>query len=176
MIKQDQDWVEGDLYFDFSKADYVIHLDKSGKGHGLSHLLKAVDFIVEDKGNLFFIEIKNPENSRIPLSHKEESRRKFSKQMESNKLNETLLKKFTDSLIFQSLNKGIPEKKFIYAVFIGLSELDPVLLSNLKDKFKNSSDVLRNDWLKPFEIAFFNFDSWNRFFIHYPVSREMEVR
>lgn len=81
-----------------------------------------------------------------------------------------MLKKFTDSLIFQSLEKGISKKKLIYAIFIGMSELDPVMLSNLKDNFKQSSHILSNKWSKPFEIAFFNFKSWNRFFTYYPVS------
>lgn len=170
------EWVEGDLYFDFSKADYAINFDRSGNGHGLSELLKAVDFIVEDKNSLFFIEVKNPENSQIPQNLKEKERRKFSKELVSGNLNQPLLKKFTDSLIFQSLNKGISEKRLIYAVFIGLNELDSVLLSNLRDQFRNSSNILSHDWLKSFEIAFFNFDSWNRFFTHYPVSREMEMK
>lgn len=164
------EWIEGNLYFDFSKADYVINFDRSGYGHKLSHLLKSVDFIVEDKKHLFFIEIKNPENSKIPQNDKANEMRKFSKKLESGNLNEQLLKKFTDSLIFQSLEKGISDKKLIYAIFIGMSELDPVLLSNLKDNFKHSSHILSNKWSKPFEIAFFNFKSWNRFFTHYPVS------
>lgn len=165
------EWVEGDLYFDFSKADYAINFDRSGQGHGLSHLLKSVDFIVEDKNHLFFIEIKDPENRNIPQNSREKAMKSFSKKLSSGNINEQLLKKFTDSLIFQSLNKGISDKKLIYAIFIGISKLDPALLSNLKDNFKNSSNILSNQWSKPFEIAFFNFDSWNRYFTHYPVNR-----
>lgn len=165
-----QDWIEGDLYFDFTEADYVINFDQSGGGHGLSHIFKAVDFVVEDKNHLLFIEIKNPENSNIPEQHKEKELKHFSTRLQSGKLYEDLLIKLKDSLIFQSLDSGIPHKKFIYIVFIGMQQLDTAMLANLKDTFIQSSPILSYKWEKPFEIIFLNFEHWNRWFVNYPIT------
>ncbi|WP_319926544.1 hypothetical protein [Xenorhabdus littoralis] len=61
-IQMYPEWIEGDLYFDFSKAQSVKKLDAKGTdGHGLSHLLKSVDFVVEWSNQLWLIEIKDPE-------------------------------------------------------------------------------------------------------------------
>ncbi|QTL40091.1 hypothetical protein ACNFJN_01310 [Xenorhabdus budapestensis] len=50
------EWIEGDLYFDFSKAQSVRKLDKEDpEGQGLSHLLKSVDFVVEWSNQLWLI-------------------------------------------------------------------------------------------------------------------------
>ncbi|MCT8791688.1 hypothetical protein KZ389_02365, partial [Glaesserella parasuis] len=66
-LKEEQkDWIEGDLYFDFSNADKTLNFDNGGKGHGLQRVFKSVDFIVEDKDTYYLIEIKNPEDTNIP--------------------------------------------------------------------------------------------------------------
>lgn len=56
---------EGDLEFNFQDSINAIKFD--GSSHGLSHCMKAVDFIVEYKDYYAFIEIKDPSN---PKSHK----------------------------------------------------------------------------------------------------------
>lgn len=166
-----QEWIEGDLYFDFSKADYAINFDRSGFGHGLSHLFKSVDFVIEDKNHLMFIEIKDPENSHIPEKNKAKALKQFSTKLQSGKLYEDLLLKLKDSLIFQSLDKGISSKKFIYIIFIGMQQLDTAMLANLKDSFIRHHPILSYHWGKPFEVIFLNFEHWNRLLINYPVIR-----
>lgn len=169
-----ENWREGDLSFDFSRANYVINFDKSGKGHGLSHIFKAVDFIVEDQNSVLFIEIKNPENSKIPEDQKTKQKEDFENKLQSSKLYSDLNKKLQDSLIFQGLNEGIPKKKLIYAVFIGLDQLEEVQLSNLKDEFIKKHPILKHQWKKPFSVLFFNFNSWNKYINYYPISRIVE--
>ncbi len=48
---------EGDLQFNFSSAVSAKRFDD--KDHGLSHCMKAVDFIVEEDKRILSIEIKD---------------------------------------------------------------------------------------------------------------------
>lgn len=158
------EWIEGDLYFDFSNTIYAENFELSGKGHGLSDLLKAVDFIVEDNTEYYLIEVKNPENSKIPAKHLEEIRQKYLQRVKTGQINADLFIKLRDSLIFQSLNKGIPNKNMIYVVFIGLSSLDSAMLLAIKEDFIRHSRLLsgpKGKWKKGFHVLFLNFESWN---------------
>lgn len=177
-----QEWIEGDLYFDFSKATRAVNFDNGGRGHGLQSILKSVDFIIEDDKNYYLMEIKNPENSKIKEEFKEALREEYLSKLLSiiniekigrnivgnnSKLPSDLIKKFEDSLIFESLNTGVPNKKIIYLIFIGLSQLDSTQLSTLRDKIK-TDELFRgpkigdkSGWKKPLDVLFFNFESWN---------------
>ncbi|WP_053067689.1 hypothetical protein [Muribacter muris] len=179
-----EDWIEGDLYFDFSNAKRAVNFDNGGKGHGLNDILKAVDFIVEDDKNYYLIEVKNPENSRIPNDRKELEKNKFREMLkgedkkDKKKVLEFYLKligKFIDSLIFETFSRGIPNKKIKYVILICISSLDDRQLSQLKDDFVNSDKKFKRIYEGPskgeykpksskdnwFEVLFFNFESWN---------------
>ena len=51
---------EGDLQFDFSAATSARRFDDAS--HGLSHCMKAVDFVVELDDRILFVEVKDPQN------------------------------------------------------------------------------------------------------------------
>ena len=57
--------IEKDLEFDFTQALSVKKFDDD-KSHGLSHCMKAVDFIVETEKATLFIEVKDPQNPKYP--------------------------------------------------------------------------------------------------------------
>ncbi|WP_130471951.1 hypothetical protein [Candidatus Magnetaquicoccus inordinatus] len=162
------EWQESGLYFDFSGAISVISLDNHGKGHGLSHILKAVDFVVEWDDEFWLIEVKNPENPTIPLEHQERNRQEFFERIESKLLiDEELYPKFIHSLQFLGLDSGIPSKPMRYLTLIGLSNLEPVHFSALADALKGHSKGLlqgppRTGWSKGFSVHLFNLELWNR--------------
>ncbi len=86
MVDRNPDWREKDLYFDFSQAESVFSLDNHGRGHGMSKIMKAVDFVVEWQDEFWLIEVKDPEDSSIPLEHQDKQRADFFKKIQSKSL------------------------------------------------------------------------------------------
>ncbi|MDP0372317.1 hypothetical protein Q7Y31_04395 [Glaesserella parasuis] len=180
-LKEEQKgWIEGDLYFDFSNADKTLNFDNGGKGHGLQRVFKSVDFIVEDKDTYYLIEIKNPEDTNIPEKMKARQIESFKEKLKNQTLHKDLYKKFIGSLLFQSLQEGIPKKKFVYAIYLGLSNLDEAMLSQMKDDFIRSRPLIKEianfRWNKGFAIQFFNFKTWNINFPQFKVVRTKDSK
>lgn len=166
---QNRDWIEGDIYFDFSQAASVLSLDDHGRGHGLNRLMKAVDFVVEWEDAFWFVEVKDPEQSRIPAQHKDTQQQDFLEKIRSGSLiHAELFPKFIDSLIYLGLNQGIPGKPMRYLTLIGLSLLEPVLFDNLSHALLNHHGGCLlgppNGWTKAFSTHMFNLELWNRAF------------
>ncbi|WP_047680735.1 MULTISPECIES: hypothetical protein [Xenorhabdus] len=172
------EWIEGDLYFDFSKAQSVRKLDKKGsEGHGLSHLLKSVDFVVEWSNQLWLIEIKDPENRMIPNHLKEREQTKFRRKLQSDNLvNKELFPKLRDSLIYLSLEQGIVDKPMQYIILIGLSSLQPAELAGLQHKLWHTDWIKgpERGWKKPFDVHCMTVQQWNRVLTQCPVIRKNE--
>jgi hypothetical protein len=168
-------WVENDLYFDFSKAKSAFKLDQSGHdGHGLSNFFKSVDFVVEWDNQFWLIEVKDPENGKIPARYKNEKQREFKSDIQSDKLIEKhLFPKFRDSLIYLSLDQGIPKLPLRYISLIGLESLEPAELSALKsalwDKEWMKGPV--RGWAKSFDVQCMNVSQWNRLLTQCPITR-----
>lgn len=175
MIKRNPEWIEGDLYFDFSKAKLAINFDNSGRGNKLTHLegFKSIDFILEDEDLYLFLEIKDLDNHNIPGEYKEKNISQFLSQ----DLTTMLLKKFDDSLFYQSMEEGIPNKKFLYVVLFCLTHpsFDRLVhFTTLRDSIfmkKPSLKGGRTGWKKGFDIIFLNIEQWNSAFPQYPVLR-----
>lgn len=173
--ERNPNWREQDLYFDFSQARSAIKLDESGRdGHGLSHMLKSVDFVVEWSNQYWLIEIKDPDNGAIPEAQREKQLNKFSKELKSGELISThLFPKLRDSLIYLSMDKGVPNLPLKYIVLIGMNCLEPPELSALKAKLKNTNWLSgpKRGWNKSFDIQCLNIKQWNRLLTNCPVQR-----
>lgn len=176
MSTTNNDWKEGNLYFDFSGAISVISFDNHGLGHGMSGVMKAVDFVVEWSDQFWLVEVKDPENSNIPLDHRDKQRIDFFEKIKSKSLiYAELFPKFIDSLIYLGLNCGIPAKPMRYLTLIGLSSLTPEVLTVLSDTLERHYDgCLKGPdggWSKGFSTKIFNLALWNREFPDCPVTR-----
>ena len=79
---------EGSLIIEIPDAISFRKFDDPS--HGLSHCMKALDFIVETKDRIIFIEIKDP-----PPTGKYTP--KFIEELQSGRLDETLKYKYRDS-------------------------------------------------------------------------------
>ena len=160
---------EGDLRLCFPDAVNGRKFD--GDEHGLSHCMKAVDFIVEFDDRYLFIEVKDPENPGATLG----DRKKFTQRLQIGKLDEDLKYKFRDSVLYEQAC-GRADKPVHYYVLIALDRLTPLDLDARTDTLKRQLPLLgpgSKPWPRPFVsgCAVFNVDSWNRNFPKYPVAR-----
>ena len=176
MMVHNDAWREEDLYFDFRKAKSVCSLDNHGLGHGMSRLMKSVDFVVEWETQFWLVEVKDPENSCIPLQHKRMQQDNFIEKIQSKSLvyNE-LFPKFIDSLLYLGLDRGIPAKPLRYLILISLSSLTPIDFNVLADTLLGYRDGYllgpQTGWSKGFSVHLFNLEFWNKTFPYCPVTR-----
>ncbi|WP_306589396.1 hypothetical protein [Geothrix sp. 21YS21S-4] len=172
------DWQENELFFDFSKALRVVPIDDRRKGSAsrypeilsncpnISNLSHTVDFVVEWKDEIWFIEVKDPSATQIPSQHREAQLSSFQVKLLSDSLfQEELYPKFHDSLIYWVMDERLSQKKLFYFALLEIPTLDVQLLSTLSDRLK-AIGFLKGPprgWSNPFEARVFNIDHWNRF-------------
>jgi hypothetical protein len=133
--------------------------------------MKAVDFVIELTDSYLFIEIKDPQD---PGATKKRQK-KFSADLKSGRLNQTLKYKFRDSFLYEWA-LGRADKPVDYLVLIALDSLTGPDLTNRSDALKRELPLLGPGsipWVQPFirSCAVFNIDSWNKRFPQFPVSR-----
>ena len=138
--------------------------------HGLSHCMKAVDFIVERSDCYLFIEFKDPQDPGVP-AHEQQ---KFIQKFLRGKLDQSLKYKFRDSFLYEWAS-GRAKKPIDYLVLVALDSLKaPALLARTEDlKGKLPLRKSRSDpWPCPFvrSCTVFNLASWNSNFPDLPVS------
>ena len=170
-------WRERDLWFDFSRAVLAYKFDS--QDHGMGHLLKAVDFVVEWPRQLWLIEVKDPESGSIPALIKEDVRAGFLQKLESGTLIEKhLFPKLRDTLIYLGMERGIVSKPLRYLVLIGLEKLEPPMLDSLKGRLWRQGWISgpKRGWKKSFDVAVLTPRSWNRVLPYCPVTRISAAR
>jgi hypothetical protein len=139
--------------------------------HGLSHCMKAVDFIVEMDDRILFVEFKDPENPKaIPKGSAA-----FIKKFLSGAIDSDLKTKYRDSWLYESA-EGRAKKPIYYLVLIGASSLSEAELLARTDALKRHIPVAGpgdQPWKKPFVAgcAVMNLAAWNKAIPHIPASR-----
>lgn len=141
------------------------------QSHGLSHCMKAVDFVVELDDCYLFIEIKDPQHPAAPA--RETNR--FARSFLSGDLDDELRFKYRDSFLYEWADERA-DKPVDYLVLIALDQLGP---SDLLDRQEELQRMLplqrpgRRPWPRPIvrSCGVFNIDAWNRNFPDYPVRR-----
>jgi hypothetical protein len=165
---------ETDIRIDFPTALSMRKFDDSST-HGLSHCMKAVDFIVELPDKILFVEIKDPDNPHT----KECDQTKFIDEFKSHKLiNSSLVPKCRDSFLYEYCMEGI-HKPIHYCVIIGLenlSEAELISQSDLLSKNIPISGPSITPWKRQFiqSSHIFNLRTWNANFSEYPMTRISE--
>lgn len=139
--------------------------------HGLSHCMKAVDFIVELEDRVLFIEFKDPEH---PAAH-EKDRNKFLQKFLSGQLDADLKVKYRDSFLYEWAS-GRATKPIIYLVLLGASMLSDADLLARTDALKRQIPLLGpNDkpWKKSLaaDCAVMNLSAWNKVLPDFPADR-----
>ena len=141
------------------------------QNHGLSHCLKAVDFIIETPSHLLFIEFKDPDHPGA----QEKAKVDFIAKLKSGSLDLELSQKFRDTWLYKKSENKINGKPIKYLVLIACSSLAaPELMSRaeeLKKKLPVAGKVGQNwSWLVE-DCAVFNLESWNKTFPVMPIQR-----
>lgn len=130
--------------------------------HGLSHCMKAVDFIVEFSKCYLFVEIKDPISPE-----------QYRRRLERRELDASLKYKFRDSFLYEWAS-GRANKTIDYYVLI--TGIDKQLLR------RRYEELIRNlplqgpasrPWRRPIvrKVGIFNVETWNHWLPHYPVIR-----
>lgn len=163
---------EGELEFVFEGAVSARKFD--GRDHGLSHCMKAVDFIVEFQNQYLFVEIKDPQNSGAT----EDRRRKWIEDFTSSRLDQALKYKYRDSFLYEWC-AGRGDKLITYVVLIALDSLEPALMGPRQDQLARILPTgAPEPWIRPIvqRCVILNIESWNRTFQDSSVRRRAPDR
>lgn len=161
--------IEGDLEISFPGAKNARNFD--GQQHGLSHCMKAVDFVVEFPDRYLFVELKDPET---PVALPDRSA-KWIEDFRSGELDDDLVRKFRDSFIYEWA-AGRADKPVFYYVLVAVSDQHSGLLgpktADLRRRLPASLPPSRV-WKKPIahDCQVFNLQTWNMNLSNYPVRR-----
>ncbi len=140
------------------------------ESHGF---MKAVDFIIEEKNRIIFVEFKDPDNPESEPKDKE----KFADKFITGEKDSDLYYKYRDSFLYEWASGRIDDsKKHIYCVLVSLESLDAPLLMARSDVLKKKLPVgipQNTSWKKTIAdgCVVFNIKSWNKSFPQYQVSR-----
>ena len=161
---------EGSLRITFP-GDMNVRKFDNPKTHGLTHCMKAVDFIVEDDDRMLFIEFKDPDHPHA----RDEEREEFIQRFSSGNLAEDLKYKYRDSFLYEWMSENIG-KPIHYWIPIGMDRLtEGDLLARTDDlKRKLPLDGPRSEpWPQPIcaGCMIFNLRTWNRCLPGFPVVR-----
>lgn len=162
--------IESDLQFDFSHAVSAKRFDD--ESHGLSHCMKAVDFIVEENKRILFIEVKDFQHPRSPSTNLSQNHVKLS----SGKLvNEELTPKCRDSFLYEYAMDNLG-KPVYYCVLVALDTLTEPDLDNQANLLRKQIPIEGppgNPWRNRFvhDCIIMNINAWNTHLPQYPVHR-----
>lgn len=155
---------EGDLRFDFAGAIDGFKFDEMYKSdpkfHGLSHCMKAVDFVVELNDYYLFVEIKDPPN---PLWYGQGNKKE--------ELIVALVTKFRDSFVYRWAEEKLDKP----VKYLCLVEADNALVSYLMKELQRHLPAKgpHSRWKKPIAqtCVVANIARWNSNFPDWQVSR-----
>lgn len=161
--------IEGDLQMTLPLTAIGRKFD--GNAHGLSHCMKAVDFIVELTDKVLFVELKDPEDSATPAKERTAYISKFC----SGSIDNDLKTKFRDSWLYEYA-QGRINKPITYLVLMGASTLSDAELLARTDALKRQIPIEgpnNQPWEKPLltGCAVLNIAAWNKALPDFPVSR-----
>ena len=123
-------FVEGNLQITFPR-DTEARRSDDPEIHGLSHCMKAVDFIVEESDRISFIELKDPEHPRA----REANREAFISEFISGKLDDDLKYKYRDTFLYEWASGGF-DKPISYWVVVAIETLTTADLNMRTDALR----------------------------------------
>ena len=147
-----------------------------GGEHGLSHCMKAVDFVIELGDRYLFLEIKDPrDRDRQTGGTRPKTNDEFQHWFRSEKVDADLKYKYRDSFLYEWA-AGRANKPVFYLVLIALETLDAAELLARQDSLGRNRPISPPGsvvWKRRFVngCGVFNIETWNRRFPQYPVER-----
>jgi len=155
---------EGTLEFDFTGAINAFKFDEQDQSqatfHGLSHCMKAVDFVVEYADHYLFVEIKDPLNPA-----------RYGTPQDKNELIKNLVAKFRDTFLYRWAENKV-DKPVRYQCLVELDNAQTLYLMNqIKNQMPTDKQPTR--WQRPLAhlCAVANRATWNSTFPNIQVNR-----
>ena len=141
------------------------------ESHGLSHCMKAVDFIVEFPNRYLFLEFKDPQHPNAPRQDRES----FVYSFLAGNLDEDLKYKYRDSFLYEWAS-GRTDKPIYYFVLIADDALAAPELIDRTNALERALPVKgpeSGSWTREIveTCIVFNIETWNRAMPLYPVNR-----
>ncbi len=165
--------------FTFSEEDLELEVRRvvdarkfdNSPSHGLSHCMKAVDFIVERPDSYLFIEFKDPQDPKA----KAQARKEFSRNFKRGKLDEDFKYKFRDTFLYEWA-AGRVDKPVDYLMLIALDSLTVTELGTRTVELQRKLPLENPNpgmWIRPLvrSCTVFNIASWNSKFSDLTVTR-----
>ena len=161
---------EGNLQVTFDGEIDARKFDEE-PSHGLSHCMKAVDFIIEFPDYYLFVEFKDPQHPDAPQQLRDE----FIQEFKSGKLDEELKYKYRDSFLYEWAS-GRADKPVHYYVLVADEALSAAELTVRTDALARALPVKgprSGSWTKQIvqSCLVFNIKSWNRRLPEFPLIR-----
>jgi len=163
-------FIEGNLQITIpAKADGRKFDDETV--HGLTHCMKAVDFVIELKDRYLFVEVKDPEDPRSQPKERE----KFVQKFLAGGLDEDLKYKYRDSFLYEWASQRA-RKPIYFLVLVAIESLTKADLLTRTDALKRKMPLQgppSGEWKNQLveDIAVFNISTWNEKLKEYPVKR-----
>ena len=160
-------FTEGNLQLTVNNVVGARRFD--GPEHGLSHCMKAVDFIVEESDRYLFIEFKDPQHP----DSREGNREEFIQSFHTGRLDDDFVHKYRDSFLYEWAS-GRAKKPIYYYVMVASDTLDRIQLTGRTDDLRRKLPVVGPDtWVSTLVkgCGVFNINSWNERFPNYPIVR-----
>ena len=150
---------------------YVVAYKFDGESHGLSHVMKAVDFIIKQEGVVWFVEVKDPEQPNVP----QEEQDRFRGEMMAGKLDIQLARKYRDSWLYMWACQDTDEfLECHYYVIVGISSLDSALLLRRTEALRRMLplDGTQAGWNRQIAAMcqVFSVESWNERFDDFQIT------
>ncbi len=162
---------EGDIQITVPSS--ISYRKFDGEEHGLSHCMKAVDFILDLRDRYIFIEIKDPQN---PNSRNQQTQQ-FVQSFSSGKIDDDFKVKYRDSFIYEYAS-GRARKDIYYYVLIAFDKLKEDALLARTEALKRIIPLKgpnSTEWQRPFikDCAVFNIRTWKdtKELEHFPIQR-----
>lgn len=159
---------EGNLQITFPASAKARKFDDAS--HGLSHCMKAVDFMAELKDRYLFIEFKDPHHPGAPQRNRDE----YVKRFLAGGLDEDLKYKCRDTFLYEWASERV-SKPIHYLVLVAIDTLTDAELLARTDDLKRKIPLngpASGTWKRSFiaGCAVFNIAAWNKHMHDYPVS------
>ena len=160
---------EGNLQITIADAVNARKFD--GNDHGLSHCMKAVDFVVELTDRYLFIEVKDPQAPQTP----DDRLKDFVCRFQSGRIDRDFFYKYRDSFLYEWAS-GRANKPIDYFMLIAVDSLTDAHLLSRQRALEGKLPILgpsSRPWKRPIVrgCGVFNISSWNKILPDYPVSR-----
>ena len=160
---------EGNLQIAVNNAVNARKFDD--QTHGMSHCMKAVDFVFELADRYLFIEFKDPQHPQASGSNRDE----FVCQFRAGELDQDLKYKYRDTFLYEWAS-GRVNKPVYYYVLIASDRLTDADLTFRTEQLERQLPMrvpTSMQWPRPIAngCGVFNIDSWNKVLSQYPVNR-----